>query len=239
MKLKTCLTVLCLAITCHVNAQTSTCGIENLTCPTVVDQNLPAAKDMLTWSQQDRVIGFRNTYRAYEGDVFKASNPQPIAKNLKDLSNISYQYDGHRYSLNEYIKRNDVTGMMVIKDGKIVWQYYGHGNDETTLWTSRSVGKSVVSTLVGVALKEGKITSLDDLVIKYNGDVKGTVWQNVTVRQLFNFILKLHIYLLLKIMMTKFALLKRAENNNVTNKSTLLLVKISYGRLCFFSNQLM
>ncbi len=73
---------------------------------------------------------------------------------------------------------------MVIKDGKIVWDYYGQGNTPTTLWTSRSVGKSVVSTLVGVALKEGKITSLDDEVVKYNPDVRGTAWEHVTIRQL-------------------------------------------------------
>ncbi|WP_392562412.1 serine hydrolase [Orbus sturtevantii] len=184
MKLKPCLALLCLAMTLPSHAQTSNCGIENLTCPAVIDQNLPAAKDMLTWSQQDRVVGFRNTYRTYAGDVFKATNPQPIPQDLKDLTSISYQFDGHAYSLNDYIQRNDVTGMMVIKDGKIVWQYYGNGNDDTTLWTSRSVGKSVVSTLVGVALKEGKIADLDDLIIKYNPDVKGTVWENVTVRQL-------------------------------------------------------
>ncbi|WP_392564018.1 serine hydrolase [Orbus wheelerorum] len=184
MKLKTCLTILCLAMTWQANAHTSKCNIDNLTCPSVIDQKLPAAKDMLTWSQQDRVIGFRNTYRAYSGDVFKATNPQPIAQDLKDLSKITYKYDNHFYTLSEYIKRNDVTGMMVIKDGKIVFQYYGNGNDDTTLWTSRSVGKSVVSTLVGVALKEGKIASLDDLIIKYNPDVKGTVWEKVTIKQL-------------------------------------------------------
>lgn len=184
MKLKASFVMLSLCITLQANAQANTCDVDNLTCPTVVDRTLPAAKDMLTWDQQQRVIGFRNTYRTYTGDVFKAANPQPIPQELKDLSSISYHYDNQSYNLNDYIKRNDVSGMMVIKNGKIVWQYYGNGNDDTTLWTSRSVGKSVVSTLVGVALKEGKINSLDDLVIKYNPDVEGTVWQNVTIRQL-------------------------------------------------------
>jgi CubicO group peptidase (beta-lactamase class C family) len=48
--------------------------------------------------------------------------------------------------------------MLVLKDGKIAWKYLGKGNTDSTLWTSRSVGKSVVSALVGVALKEEKFT---------------------------------------------------------------------------------
>lgn len=74
--------------------------------------------------------------------------------------------------------------MLVLKDGKVAWKYLGEGNTDTTLWTSRSVGKSVVSTLVGVALKEGKIHSMDDLVTQYEPDLKGTAWNGVTLKQL-------------------------------------------------------
>lgn len=184
MKLKMSLAVLCLAIASQANSQTNTCNVANLNCPSVVDQTIPAVKDMLTWTQQDRIIGFRNDYRSYTGDVFKASNPIHIPISPKNLSGTTYNYNNHTYTLNDYIKRNDVNAMMVIKEGKIVWQYYGNGNNDSTLWTSRSVGKSVVSTLVGIALKEGKIASIDDLIVKYNPDVKGTVWQNVTIKQL-------------------------------------------------------
>lgn len=188
MKFQTCLLAVSIAITNQVYAKEVThsdCGVIGLTCPMVVDHNPPAVKNMLTWDHQQRVVGFRNDYRSYKGDVFKAPlESHPLPRALKDLSKTSYIYKDHQYTLSEYIRRNDVTGMMVIKDGKVVWEYFGKGNNNTTLWTSRSVGKSVVSTLVGVALKEGKISSLDDLVVKYNPDVKGTVWENVTIRQL-------------------------------------------------------
>ena len=82
------------------------------------------------------------------------------------------------------MKRQNVSGMLVLKDGKIAWKYLGEGNTDSTLWTSRSVGKSVVSGLVGVALKEGKIHSLDDLITRYEPDLKGTAWDGVTLRQL-------------------------------------------------------
>jgi CubicO group peptidase (beta-lactamase class C family) len=182
-----CLLTLCLGAALQANAAPATADCQTLqlaTCPAPTDTKLPDVKDMLTWNQQQRVVGFRNDYRSYESDVFKAGQSVPVPRAAKDLSGVSYQYDGHDFKLGEYLKRNSVTGMMVIKDGKIVWDYYGEGNTPTTLWTSRSVGKSVVSTLVGVAVKEGKITSLDDEIVKYNPDVKGTAWEHVTVRQL-------------------------------------------------------
>lgn len=46
------------------------------------------------------------------------------------------------------------------------------------------MGKSVVATLVGVAIKQGKIRSLDDLITQYEPDLKGTAWDGVTLRQL-------------------------------------------------------
>lgn len=174
------------AIAAHAPAYAeSPCGVPALTeCPTPLDKNLPGVKNMLTWDQKERVIGFRNDYRSYKGDVFKHSKAQPLPHELTDLSNVFYSLGKDKYDLARYIERNDVTGLLVIKNGKIVLEYYGQGNTDKTLWTSRSVGKSVVSTLVGVAIKEGKIKSLDDAVVKYNPDVAGTVWANVTLRQL-------------------------------------------------------
>jgi len=188
-KIKTgiCLLALCLGAALQVNAAPATNDCHSLklaVCPAPTDTQLPDVKNMLTWDQQQRVVGFRNDYRSYEGDVFKAGKAMPIPRAAQDLSGVTYQYHGVNIALKDYLKRNSVTGMMVIKDGKIVWDFYAQGNTPTTLWTSRSVGKSVVSTLVGVALKEGKISSLDDEVVKYNPDVRGTAWEHVTIRQL-------------------------------------------------------
>jgi CubicO group peptidase (beta-lactamase class C family) len=92
--------------------------------------------------------------------------------------------NGKTYSLQDYLQRQNVSGMLVLKDGKIAWKYLGQGNTDATLWTSRSVGKSVVATLVGVAIKQGKIHSLDDLITQYEPDLKGTAWDGVTLGQL-------------------------------------------------------
>ncbi|HHA2338287.1 serine hydrolase domain-containing protein [Enterobacter ludwigii] len=159
-------------------------GTDLNTCPAPFDKQLPDTHMMLTWSQADRVVGFRNDYRNYAGDVFHHGNATPLLSAEKPLTDARYQVNGMTYNLQDYLKRQNVSGMLVLKDGKIAWKYLGEGNTDTTLWTSRSVGKSVVSTLVGVALKEGKIRSLDDLVTQYEPDLKGTAWDGVTLKQL-------------------------------------------------------
>ncbi|MGP2968359.1 serine hydrolase domain-containing protein [Serratia marcescens] len=159
-------------------------GTELSVCPAPFDAQLPDTHKMLTWSQSDRVIGFRNDYRNYAGDVFHHGNATPLPAADKPLTDASYRVNGKTYSLQDYLQRQNVSGMLVLKDGKIAWKYLGQGNTDTTLWTSRSVGKSVVATLVGVAIKQGKIHSLDDLITQYEPDLKGTAWDGVTLRQL-------------------------------------------------------
>ena len=153
-------------------------------CPTPYDQTLPAAKDMLSWDQTSRVIGFRNDYRNYAGDVFRHGAAAPLELAEKQLTDASYTLNGHTWNLQDYLKRENVSGMLVLKDGKVAWKYLGNGNTDTTLWTSRSVGKSVVSTLVGIAIQQGKIHSLDDLITVYEPELKGTAWDGVTLKQL-------------------------------------------------------
>jgi len=122
-------------------AQHSACGGVPLSvCPTPFDRALPDPKTMLSWDQQDRVVGFRNDYRNYPADVFRhgAARPLPLAR--RQLGEVSYQVNGQRYSLADYLQRQNVAGMLVLKNGQIAYKYLAHGNSDSTLWTSRSVG---------------------------------------------------------------------------------------------------
>ena len=77
-----------------------------------------------------------------------------------------------------------MTGVIVLKDGKIVFENYALGRKPNDRWTSFSVAKSVTSTLIGAAVKDGYITSLDDPVTKYVPNLGGAGYDGVTVRQL-------------------------------------------------------
>jgi CubicO group peptidase (beta-lactamase class C family) len=155
-------------------------------CPMPFDESLPPAEKMLSWDQYARIVGFRNTYRLYQGDVFHALGgsvyPLPAASSV--MPRVQYEMDGRSLNLDDYLKHQSATALLVLKDGDVVYEYYGSGNTNKTLWTSRSVAKSVVSVIVGMAIKEGSIGSVDDPIIRYLPDLKGSAWEHVSLRNL-------------------------------------------------------
>ncbi len=155
-------------------------------CPRPFDAVLPPAKDMLSWDQETRVIGFRNTYRQYAGDVFRTDggSPYPLPRASHEMPPVHYRMDGRRWGLADYRARQHVTGLLILKNGRVAYEYYGNGNTPETLWTSRSVAKSVVSILIGMAIKEGTIGSVDDPITRYLPELKDSAWSAVSLRNL-------------------------------------------------------
>jgi CubicO group peptidase (beta-lactamase class C family) len=77
-----------------------------------------------------------------------------------------------------------VRGVLVLQDGKIRLERFVSPHSPTTRWNSFSIAKSVTSTLVGAAMKDGAIKSLDDAVTRYIKTLRGSAYDDVTVRQL-------------------------------------------------------
>lgn len=157
-------------------------------CPLPFDTALPFPSEMLQWDQATRLVGFRNNYRLYPGDVFinRGATPFPLRSLDRKLPNVTYRLNGQDYSLEDYLRRQDVVGLLLLRNGKIVYEYYGRGNGPTTLWTSRSVAKSVTSILIGMAIKEQVIPSLDISLVAYVPELAGTAWDGVSLRQLLS-----------------------------------------------------
>lgn len=138
--------------------------------------SLPIEKKAATFRNIDKIFNTRTIKRG--GSIF----PLPESDNM--LTTIEYSPDGvNTYDIDDFILRNNIAGLLIIKDGKIVLERYAQGNTEKSRWTSFSVAKSVTSTLIGLAVQDGKI-ALNDTVAKYLPVMKGTAYQGVTVRQL-------------------------------------------------------
>ncbi len=78
------------------------------------------------------------------------------------------------------------AALLVVHDGKLRLERYGLDFDGAGRWTSFSVAKSLTSTLVGAAVKDGFIQSLDDKVSVYIPELKGSAYDDVSVRQLLD-----------------------------------------------------
>jgi CubicO group peptidase (beta-lactamase class C family) len=148
------------------------------------DEALPPQAGFLFWTPAQQRVGYRNIEKifptrtvAHGGSAF----PLPPAGRKFD---VSYQYQGSEWQTAKFMEANSLAGLLVIKHGKIVLERYGLGETAQDRWTSFSVGKSVTSTLIGAAIKDGYIKSLDSQVIDYLPALKGTAYDGVTIRHL-------------------------------------------------------
>ena len=81
--------------------------------------------------------------------------------------------DGY-YPVEKFIEDTKTSALLVIKDDVIKYEKYYLGGDENTLFSSNSMGKSFVSALMGIAVSEGYVESIDDPIGKYIPEFKGT-----------------------------------------------------------------
>jgi CubicO group peptidase (beta-lactamase class C family) len=131
------------------------------------------------------VATFRNIDRLFPTREVKAGGtPAPLPKAEKQLTQVKFTSNGKAYDLFDYLALNRVSGLMILKDGKVAYETYQYGNTPQTRWMSMSVVKSVTSTLFGAAVKDGLITSISDPVTKYVPKLVGTAYDGVTIRDI-------------------------------------------------------
>jgi CubicO group peptidase (beta-lactamase class C family) len=109
---------------------------------------------------------------------------RPLTPASTPLKNVHFQSRGQPYDLFDYLADNRVAGLLVLKNGKVALEDYELGAGPDTRWISFSMAKSVASTLVGAALKQGLIASLDDPLTRYLPQLKGGPYDGVSVRNI-------------------------------------------------------
>jgi CubicO group peptidase (beta-lactamase class C family) len=114
------------------------------------------------------------------------AQPFPLGEASDRAFTVSYTHGGKPYTLGDYFTRTDVLAFLILKDGKPVFERYLVGTGPTDRYLSMSVSKSIVSVLVGVAVDDKKIASIDDRVVKYLPRLKDSGYQDVTIRNLLN-----------------------------------------------------
>lgn len=132
-----------------------------------------------------QVNTFRNIDRLFATRAVRHGNSvYPLPASDKPLKNIQFKSGGNEYDLYDYVSLNRVSGLLVIKDGKIAFENYQLGNSEKTRWMSMSVVKSITATLIGAAIKDRHIKSIDDPITRYLPQLSGSAYDGVTVRHL-------------------------------------------------------
>jgi CubicO group peptidase (beta-lactamase class C family) len=139
---------------------------------------------ILMWTPAEQAWGYRHMEKITAvSQIARGNAVHPLPPAAQTIV-PKFSVDGHAYDTAKYMTAFRASGVLVIKDGKIVLERYGLGRLPTDRWTSFSVAKSVTSTLIGAAIKDGKIKSLDDAVTLYIPELRGSAYESVTVRHL-------------------------------------------------------
>lgn len=145
----------------------------------------PGTPHMFSWSPEQQAAWYPAIETVYRSAIIKRGDyVHPLPKADRTLTIRYKDRYGNYWNLDDHMKAYNVSGLMVLKDGKVLLERYGLGRKPEDRWISFSVTKSFTSTLVGAAIQDGKIRSLDDPITQYVPQLAGSAYAGVTLRQL-------------------------------------------------------
>ena len=116
---------------------------------------------------------------------FPAETPYSLSTEIDvDLEKVSYQVDGETFTVGDFLKREPLMGMAVVEGDTIKLEHYAEDHNPESVWVSFSVTKSFTSTLIGAAVKDGFIRSIDDSVETYLPRLRGTAYGAVSIKNI-------------------------------------------------------
>ena len=126
-------------------------------------------------SHFDEVFPARRVARGAEVRLLKRAAAEPA---------IRYRYQSQDSGLDDYLSRNRTTGLLILKGDTILAERYQYDRQPDQRMTSYSMAKTIVAMLIGVALSEGRVRSLDDRAENYVAALKGTPYGETPIRHL-------------------------------------------------------
>jgi CubicO group peptidase (beta-lactamase class C family) len=142
----------------------------------------PPSEMNRTFLAEERVDHFRNMDKLFPSQPIRKSAAPRAWPGVSAPLEVSYQFENAARSMADFLARTFTTGLVVIKDGTIVHEQYRLGETSSSVHTSWSVAKSFVSTLVGMAVDQGAIASVDDRIEKYIPELSGTAYGAASIK---------------------------------------------------------
>lgn len=135
---------------------------------------LDAEVNALMFHNMDEIFTTRTVPRS--GPVW----PLPRADRALDFK---YQHEGREYTPEQFLERAFTNALLIVKDGRIVAEIYRNNTAESTRFIAWSMTKSIVGLLVGCAVQEGRIKSIDEPIAQYLPELRGGGYDGVTIKQ--------------------------------------------------------
>ena len=149
------------------------------------EANFGPPEDQLFWNFEQKVAGFRNMDKiTWTRPVPAGGNVNALPRSELSLGSVEISLGDDVWTVDEYVSRQKIAGLIVVRDGVIVYERYELGNTEESRWLSYSVAKSVTSLLVGAAIQDGYIDNVDEIVSDYLPRLKSSSYDQSTIGNL-------------------------------------------------------
>ena len=93
-----------------------------------------------------------------------------------------YELEGERRASEEFFKGTDTAALLVLKDGAVRFERYALTGGREVCWISWSVAKSFVSALIGIAVQEGHIDSIEDPLARYAPALSDSLYAHTRIK---------------------------------------------------------
>lgn len=134
---------------------------------------------------QQHLVGLHSRYDRYRTlrPVPTSATASPLKRQEPELE-LTYQSNGRTTSITDYLRAHPLTGLLIAKDDTILFEHYQYARADTDRFLSHSMAKTITGLLVGAALEEGAIRSIDDPVSAYVPELEGTEYGATPIRAL-------------------------------------------------------
>lgn len=126
-------------------------------------------------------VSFRNMDTFFPSETVAAKPGTPLPTATVSLQFPDFVLGGKSYNFADALKATNTNALLVMKDGTLVHESYYNGAGPESRFIAWSISKSITSILLGIAMHEGKIESLQDTTGKYVPEARGTVFEDVSL----------------------------------------------------------
>lgn len=150
------------------------------------DEGYPTGPPRPLLPQQFMVGNYSHFDTLFESHtVAKSPHPWVLQRASHELS-LNYYFRGARYTLEDYLARNPTTGLLIARDDTILFEHYQYGRTDRDRFLSQSMAKTITAMLLGIAVSEGKVRSIDQPAADYVPNLAGKEFGRTSIRDLLH-----------------------------------------------------